>query len=323
MSPTGPARCWAASRDFSWLSPVLSARLPDEPAGAVASPADIDQLAETVALAHRNEVPVTVRGRGTGNYGQAVPLRGGLVVDISGLDRILEIVDGWALVEPGVACCALERAARRSGQELAMFPSTTTATIGGFLAGGAGGSGSIENGFVWDGFVGALETLDCSDDPAITEVAGGAARPFLHAYGTTGVTTSARVRLQPAKDWVGLLASFDAFTDAAYAGTELLEGDSVPRLLGVSEAGLVAMIGPNRHLPAGRASLRALIDAGSIEDAATVVRAAGGRVEATGRHLRGLITAMSFNHVTLRAKRRDPGICHVQVGGQALTDRSA
>ncbi len=81
------ARCRVASRDYSWLSPVLTARLPEESAGAVAFPTDVDQLAATVALAHRNEVPVTMRGRGTGDYGQGVPLSGGLVVDVSGLDR--------------------------------------------------------------------------------------------------------------------------------------------------------------------------------------------------------------------------------------------
>ncbi len=70
-------------------------------------------------------------------------------------------------------------------------------------------------------------------------------------------------------------------------------------------------------------SVRALIEVHALDEAATVVAAVGGRIEASGRQLTRLVTALSFNHVALRAKRRDPAICHVQVGGRALTERGA
>ncbi len=316
------SRCQVASRDHSWLSPVLVARLPKEPAAVVAFPHDVEQLATAVSLAHGHQVPVTLRGRGTGNYGQAVPLAGGLVIDICGLDRAPQIADGWARVEPGVACSEIERVARASDQELAIFPSTTHSTIGGFLAGGAGGSGSIEHGFVWDGFVGAAEILDCSDEPAVTEVSGEAVRPFLHAYGTTGILVSSRVCLQPARSWSGLCASFDDVASGAAAGLELLGGVSVLRLLGVTDAELVADLGTRPYLPLGRASLRAVVQAAHVGEVDDRIRAAGGRVDASGPHLVAAVTALSYNHVTLRAKRKDQGVCHLQVGGPALVSRA-
>jgi FAD/FMN-containing dehydrogenase len=315
-------RCRAASRDYSWLSPILTDRLPDDMAATVAFPHNVDELAAAVGVASHHQTPLTLRGRGTGNYGQAVPLFGGLVIDTSAMDGDPEISDGWALVEPGVTCSTLERVAREAGQEMAIFPSTTNSTIGGFLAGGAGGSGSIRHGFVWDGFVDGLDVLDCRAKPTLTAVAGAATRPFLHTYGTTGVLATARIRLDPVTRWTAVLASFDHFGDAAGAGAGLLASTAALRLLGITEAALVADLGPRSALPDGRTSLRAVVAEDDLDDLRATVVSAGGRMEAAGTDLIGVVTALSYNHVTLRAKRVDPGICHLQVGGPALTERT-
>lgn len=74
-------RCRAASRDEAWLSPVLSRRMPDLVADAVSAPTDLAGFRRAVGLARRHRVPVTPRG--TGNHGQAGPLHGGMVLDLS------------------------------------------------------------------------------------------------------------------------------------------------------------------------------------------------------------------------------------------------
>lgn len=56
---------------------------------------------------------MTVRGAGTGNYGQCVPLHGGVSLDMSGLNRVLELADGWARVEAGIIMFDLNEAARK------------------------------------------------------------------------------------------------------------------------------------------------------------------------------------------------------------------
>src|SRR4029453_1848168 len=128
---------------------VLSARLPAGCADVVAYPADADQIALAVAAAHRRRVPITPRGQGTGNYGQAIPLRDGLVIDTSRANRVLEVGEGHLRAEAGASFVVMEAAARRHGQELAMMPTTVGSTIGGFLAGGAGGGGSTWQRAPW------------------------------------------------------------------------------------------------------------------------------------------------------------------------------
>ena len=59
-----------------------------------------DEVLTTVSAALKHQVPVTTRGAGTGNYGQAMPLRGGIVLDMSGLDQI-EHLDAGVLSQPG------------------------------------------------------------------------------------------------------------------------------------------------------------------------------------------------------------------------------
>ena len=166
--------CAAASRDHAWMSPVLTAAMPEcARAEVVVRPRTEDQLAVTLAIAYAHDVAVTARGKGTGNYGQAVPLAQGIVVDTSRMEGVSDIGSGWIEANTGTTFTRLELAARETGQELAIFPSTTGSTLGGFLAGGAGGTGSIENGMLWDGYVSELSLLPCWDAPEPQWMSGG------------------------------------------------------------------------------------------------------------------------------------------------------
>ncbi|HEX6871912.1 MAG TPA: FAD-binding oxidoreductase [Micromonosporaceae bacterium] len=314
----------AASTDFAWLSPLLPAALPDQPADVVAYPRTTAELVAAVRLAHRHQVPVTPRGIGSGNYGQAVPLARGLVVDLSRCDRVLDAGVGWIRAEAGATFVALEAAARRTGQEVAMLPTTVGSTIGGFLAGGAGGVGSIEHGFLWDGFVIALDVVTCPPHAGPVAVSGSGCGPYLHAYGVTGIIATATVRLVPARDWVAVLASFPAAAGdlARLAGLELLRQQPAPRLLSVDEPRLVATYPADPAMPADRFSVRAVVDSSMVAVARRVVEAHDGRVEQVRPDGSAYLTSLSFNHVTLRARRRRPELCHLQVAGEALVSRS-
>jgi FAD/FMN-containing dehydrogenase len=316
-----------ASADWAHMSPILSARLPAGLADVVAWPAGPDDLAAAVGLAHRHGVPVTVRGKGTGNYGQAIPLHNGLVIDTGDMDRILEVGDGWMRAEAGATFVRMEAAARETGQELAMLPSTVGSTIGGFIAGGAGGTGSIEHGANWEGFVLALDVVPCADEPASVPVEGTAAVPFIHAYGTTGVIATATVRLAPARDWVALFASFPpserAFEVAGAAGRRLMDATPRPRLLSIDEPGLVSTFGNDPDLSPWRYSLRAILDRAQLPAAEAAIKAAGGILDSIRPRGANYLTSLSFNHVTHRARKARPELCHLQVGGEALVDRAA
>ena len=75
------------SRDFFWFSPILKEMLEDKRADVVVVARDKADVMRLAAACAKHRVPVTVRGGGTGNYGQAVPLAGGVVLDMTKLDR--------------------------------------------------------------------------------------------------------------------------------------------------------------------------------------------------------------------------------------------
>lgn len=62
------------SRDFYWYSPVLKPLLDSKHADVVGQPVTADEICAVLRYCDQKDVPVTVRGSGTGNYGQAVPL---------------------------------------------------------------------------------------------------------------------------------------------------------------------------------------------------------------------------------------------------------
>ncbi|MGB7100442.1 MAG: FAD-binding protein, partial [Xanthobacteraceae bacterium] len=65
------------SRDFFWFSPVLKRQLQGKVADLVVVPRDEADVVRVATAAARYRVPITIRGGGTGNYGQCVPVRGG------------------------------------------------------------------------------------------------------------------------------------------------------------------------------------------------------------------------------------------------------
>jgi FAD/FMN-containing dehydrogenase len=142
---TDPAKVQLKSRDFYWYSPVLKRQLERVCADLVVEPRDEAEVIRALGACHRQRVPVTVRGGGTGNYGQAMPLKGGVVLDLSRLDHIIEIDLGRVRAQAGAKLAQIDRACQEhSRQELRLHPSTLKmGTIGGFVAGGSSGVGSI------------------------------------------------------------------------------------------------------------------------------------------------------------------------------------
>ncbi|MBP6679236.1 MAG: FAD-binding oxidoreductase, partial [Paracoccus sp.] len=130
-----PAAIRAKSRDFFWYSPVLKDRLDHVSADFAVMPRDQDEVIEILRICHAHDVPVTMRGSGTGNYGQAMPLAGGCIMHMQNMAKVLDIGPGRVTAQPGIVIRELDRITREdSGQELRMMPSTAgTATIGGFI----------------------------------------------------------------------------------------------------------------------------------------------------------------------------------------------
>src|SRR6202158_868458 len=175
------------SRDFYWYSPVLRKQCDGKRGDVVVQPLGAAEIQKLLRYCYANNLPVTARGAGTGNYGQAGPLEGGVVLDLSRIDRIEEIQpEGVAVCQPGVRLGDLETEGRKAGWELRCYPSTIMkAAVGGFLGGGSGGIGTVAHGTLRDfQTVRAIEVVTMEPEPRIVMHEGEAIHDILHAWGT-------------------------------------------------------------------------------------------------------------------------------------------
>ena len=215
---TAPQVVSRLSRDFYWYSPVLRKQLDGKVADVVVSALNVTEIQAVVAYCFANEIPVTTRGSGTGNYGQAVPLHGGVLLDLSRMDQIESIdpLEGVAVVQPGVRLGALETEARKSGWELRCYPSTVAkASIGGFVAGGSGGIGSVTHGNLRDySTVRALDVVTMEQQPRVVHHEGKQVNDILHSWGTNGIITRIWLALTPSVQWAQCVVAFATFDQA-------------------------------------------------------------------------------------------------------------
>src|SRR5580700_1151014 len=95
------------SRDFYWYSPVLKRQLDAVTGDIVVAPASEAELTQVMAACYELQIPLTPRGGGTGNYGQAMPLSGGVVLDLANMNRVKAVAPGRVVAEPGTILAAL------------------------------------------------------------------------------------------------------------------------------------------------------------------------------------------------------------------------
>jgi len=323
---TDPARLARLSVDWAPMSPILRARLPAGLADVIATPTAAEQIPEILRVAYELGVPVTARGTGLGNYGQAIPLHGGLLLDISACRAVEEVggppEEGWVRAEAGVRLRELDTAVAAHGQELRIYPSTKGSTLGGFLAGGSGGTGSITYGSNADGLVTALDVAPCDGSGELIHVDGTATLPFIHAYGITGVLARATIRLAPRRDWVAVWAAAPDYRTGTDALRALLSLDPEPRLASLDEAAVVAALPRDPALDPARASVRAIVAAPAAATATALLRRAGAEVLdiRAGLVAADRITALSYNHSTFHLQKRHPDYFHLEVAGTPLWD---
>ena len=181
-----------------------------------------------------------MRGAGTANFGQGIPLKGGAVVDMTALDRVVWTRDSTVRAEAvGRDFGVIDEATRPTGWELRMHPSTRkVATLGGFIGGGHAGIGSCTYGILRDrGNILGLEVVSVEERPRIVELRGDAVNLVHHAYGANGIVTEAEMPLAPAWPWCeaspdlsGLHAERALRADAGDVGRDCQEIDLAPGL---------------------------------------------------------------------------------------------
>lgn len=322
---TNPKVVAQRSRDFYWYSPVLKRQLEGVTGDIVVSPRSEEEVVALLSACYRLDIPVTPRGGSTGNYGQAMPLSGGVVLDVRNLDRVIGIAPGCVSVEAGAIIHDIDEATRaHSGQELRMHPSTArNATIGGFIAGGSGGVGSIRWGTLRDtGNVISARVITMEAEPRVLTLTGFELHKVIHAYGTNGIITRLDMPLTASYDWIDMLitgrdwAQLNRFADVLACQDGLLlkqlctiEAPTPHRYflrhqkyLAADDHVIVTMVAPHAV-----SSLEALCR----QERMTISFRSDTLPEDERRSLPPAYE-LAWNHTTLRAIRMDPSITYLQ-----------
>ncbi len=224
-----PAELYCYSSDASYIKGT-----PDY----VVMPCTTAEVSEIVKLAQKHHIPIVARGAGTGLAGGAVPLCGGIVLDMSRMNRILDIDirNLQVLVEPGLIHADLNRAL----EPLCFFfppdpGSSEMCTLGGLIANRGSGMRSVKYGTVTD-YVLDLEVV--MPDGAIIWTGGRVMKSasgydltalMVGSEGTLGIITRARLKIHPLPEArAAVLAHFNELEAAGRTVSAIMEKGIVP-----------------------------------------------------------------------------------------------
>ena len=316
----GAADLQRYSRDYYDYSPILQPRLASCKGDLVVRPLTVSGVERLAAACGRHGVPLTLRGSGTGNYGQSVPLEGGVVM-LSGALREVEHLDptsGVVTVQPGCLMRDLDQHLRAHGRQLRLLPSTwRSASIGGFLAGGSGGIGSIRWGFLRDpGHLLGAEIVTVEQEPRRLQLDAPEAEALNHAYGTNGILTRLKLATAPAVDWHQISIDLDTWGAAVALLQRCCRAAVELHLATLLERSVLACLPPWSGPESDRHRLLLLVAPDGVSTLARLAAAAGAVLHdlgpedlAGGQGLREL----SWNHTTLHMRSADVGWTYLQM----------
>lgn len=308
------------SKDYYTYSPLLVEQLSDKVGDLVVRPTSEAEVLQVAKACVQQRIPLTVRGAGTGNYGQCIPLQGGVILDLTKMQAVKWIQPGIACVEPGVKLAALDKQARETGWEIRMAPSTyRTATIGGFIGGGSGGIGSIIYGQLRDrGNLLAVRVVTMEDEPRVIELRGDDVQKVNHAYGTNGIITELEIPLAPAYPWAELIVAFDDFMTTAKFGQALGDADGImKKLVTICADPIPGYFAALRStIPPGSHVALVMVAEQSLESFKEMVKEWGGSIcyekSAQAAKKGTMLLEYTWNHTTLHARTVDPNLTYLQ-----------
>ncbi|MDF1557686.1 MAG: FAD-linked oxidase C-terminal domain-containing protein [ANME-2 cluster archaeon] len=224
-----PAELYCYSSDASYIRGT-----PDY----VVMPCNTAEVSEIVKLANKHRIPLVARGAGTGLAGGAVPLCGGIVLDMSRMNKIIDIdiLDLQVEVEPGLIHADLNRALEPHGFFFPPDPgSSEMCTLGGLIANRGSGMRSVKYGTVTD-YVLDLEIV--MPDGAVIWTGGRVMKSasgydltalMVGSEGTLGVITRARLKIHPLPEVrAAVLAHFNDQEAAGRTVSAIMSSGIVP-----------------------------------------------------------------------------------------------
>src|SRR5690554_6284481 len=196
-----------------------------------------EEISKIMRYCNENKIPVTVRGSGTGLVGGCVPLEGGIVLETTLMDQILELDEENLVltVEPGVLLMDIASYIEPKGYFYAPDPGEKSATIGGNIATNAGGMRAVKYGVTRD-WVLSLEVVLPNGEitrfgrNVVKDTTGYSLKNLIiGSEGTLAIITKAYLKLipKPAKT-ISLLVPFDSLESGIEKVPEILKSKAEP-----------------------------------------------------------------------------------------------
>ena len=234
-----------------------------------------EQVSKVLSLANENRVPVTVRGAGTGLGGLAVPARGGVVLDLTKMNKILEIniADRLAVVQPGVVYADFQAALRPHGFFFPPDPASgVVCTLGGNVGTNAGGLRAAKYGTTRD-YVLSLEAVLADGEimrvgarTMKTSSGYDLCRLLVGSEGTLAIVTEITLKIRPIAPFKATaLALFHTLEDAGRAVTEVMHSEVTPSVMELLDGTVIKLLRDHADidLPEGEAML--LVETDGLE----------------------------------------------------------
>ena len=204
----------------------------------VIQPRTTEQVSKIMKIANKEKIPVVPRGAGTGLCGSAVPIKGGIVLDMTRMNKVKEIrpSDMWCVVEAGCVYNDLNAALSKYNFSFPTAPgSAEAATIGGMVALNASGMRAVKYGAARDYVLGMTfvradgEIVEAGTHTLKDSSGYQLARLLVGSEGTLGIITDIVLRIQPkSKDAASVLAAFDSLEAAGECVSAIIAKPLIP-----------------------------------------------------------------------------------------------
>jgi len=262
--------------------PALVMSMVDNIPEAVVAVDTVDDVRNTLDAARESGVPVTPRGQASSGYGGAIPTRGGIVLDMTGMNRVISLdSDNLTVdVEPGAVWDELSRELNKAGMDNCVVPtSAPSSTVGGWFAMGGVGLGSLAYGSIRD----VVQEIDVvALDGEVETLSGEEMDLHYQTCGILGVVTRLRLTCRVAEEMRPFAVAFPGVA-AVQAFSSAACRELTPYAISVHSPGYVEMrkeMGEDEAVPDGSFLVISAIPVGSADEDALrrVAMAHGGEV---------------------------------------------
>jgi glycolate oxidase subunit GlcD len=234
---------------------------------AIVRPESKDEIINVLKFCNEHAIPVNPRGAGTSLAGQALTLKGGVILDIRKMNKIKEISigDREVVVEPGVIYSKLNEELSKHGYCFPPEPgSAMSCTVGGMVGNNASGIRAVKYGVTRDFVLGLEVALPNGDvirtgSKSIKTSSGyDLTRLFVGSEGTLGVFTEIILKILPMPKYSQvLIAVFKSVVDAGKVASQIINSGITPSAMELVDQFCTAAMNPalSKPLPLGEASL--------------------------------------------------------------------